>query len=281
MVAFEGNLMFESLSRGWTMTKASFRVLSLDKEILALPLMAGVLLVAIIAVGVTGLSVGALDAGPAGIVGLLVFYFLAYGVIIFFNAAVIEMATIRFNGGDPVIKDGLRKAWAKKGRIVQWAVVAATVGLLFAILRRMVRQQDSVFSQILGSILVSIAETAWNLATFFVVPLAIYQDMGPMDAIKSSTRRMKQTFGESIAGIATTGIIFFLFGLLGLVPFYLGMVTGSTLVMAVAVVYWVVLAAVNAAVDGILVAALYKYSVDGSMPSQYREQGIQAENVVW
>ncbi|HEX2022120.1 MAG TPA: DUF6159 family protein, partial [Candidatus Thermoplasmatota archaeon] len=215
------------------MTKASFKVLSLDKEILALPLMAGVLLVAVVAGFGYGLFTTALVQSPLGLLGLFVLYVIAYAIVIFFNAAVVEMATIRFNGGDPVIMDGLRKAWSKVNRIVQWAIVAATVGLIFAILRRIIREQDSFVTQLLGSIMVALAETAWNLATFFVVPLAIYQDMGPIDAIKGSTRRMKQTWGESITGIATTGIIFLLFGLLGLIPIYLGFVMGNYVLIAI------------------------------------------------
>lgn len=265
------------------MTKASFKVLSLDKEILVLPLLAGVLMIA----AVVGVGYGALGLGIAtgtsfgALLTLFLIYVAMYTVVIFFNAAVIEMATIRFNGGDPVVKDGLRKSWSKIGRIVQWAIVAATVGLILHILRNMARDRNSF----LGQILVGLVETAWNIATFFVIPLAIYQDMGPFQAIKASTGRMKRTWGESITGIATTGIIFFVAGLLGLIPMYLGyMMLPSVMgyaLMAIAVVYWIALAAVNSAVDGILVAALYKYSTEGQMPQLYARQGVDAQALAW
>jgi hypothetical protein len=212
---------------------------------------------------------------------VFVIYVAVYAVSIFFNAAVIEMATIRFNGGDPVLKDGLRKSWSRIGRILQWAVVAATVGLIFRILR------DQAKDNILARILVSFLEFGWNVAVFFVVPIAVFQDVGPFDAIKGSMGLMKRTWGESLVGVATTGFIFFLLGLLGLIPLFLAFAFApvslalAILFVAVAVVYWIVLAAVNSAIDGILVAGLYKYANEGSMPQVFADQGIRAENMAW
>lgn len=270
--------MFESLSRGWAMTKTSFQVLKLDKEILALPLMAAVLMV----IAVVGLGYGAFGvlegAGAVQYLALFAIYVVVYFIAIFFNAAVIEMATIRFNGGDPVLKDGLRKAWSKKMRIFQWAMVAATVGLIFRILR------DQAKDNFLAQILLGLMEGAWNFVTFFAVPIAVYRDVGPIDAIKGSTGLMKRTFGESITGIATTGIVFFVLGLLGLIPLAIGFVLGGGWfigMLVVAVVYWIALGAVNTAIDGILVAALYKYANEGVLPQAFREQGIQADQVAW
>lgn len=55
--------MFERLKRGWQLTKASFRVLRKDKEILLLPVMAFVSIVA--GLGFWGL-VGAFTIGLPG-----------------------------------------------------------------------------------------------------------------------------------------------------------------------------------------------------------------------
>jgi len=275
--------MFESISRGWSLTKASFKVLKLDKEILALPLLSAVTLVVAVLVLGFGLGLPAIlsENQVAMFLAIFAIYVVAYAISIFFNAAVIEMATIRFNGGDPVIKDGLRKSWSRIGRIFQWAVVAATVGLIFRILR------DQAKDNILARILVSFLEFGWNVAVFFVVPIAIYQDVGPFDAIKGSMGLMKRSWGESLTGVATTGIIFMLLGLIGLVPLFLGVVLLGAVpalgiaLIALTIVYWIVLAAVNSAVDGILVAGLYKWANEGVMPQAFSEQGIRAENLAW
>lgn len=274
--------MFERISRGWSLTKASFKVLSLDKEIIALPLLAAV--VNLLILGVALGFVFAVDVGQMGLVGYLIlfaFYVAMYATVIFFNAATIEMATIRFNGGDPTLKDGLRKSWSRIGRILQWAVIAATVGIIFQILR------DQAKDNILARILVSFLEFGWNVAVFFVVPVLVYQDVGPFDAIKGSMGMMKRSWGESLTGVATTGIIFFVLGLLGLIPLLIGWtllgvsIALAVVFFAVAVAYWVILAAVNSAVDGILVAGLYKWANEGVMPEAFTSQGIRAENLAW
>lgn len=275
--------MFESLSRGWAMTKASFRVLSLDKEILVLPLMSGAILAAVLGgiwLGYLGPRVdsGVVD-GPSVLLAFLL-YFFAYAVMIFFNAAVIEMATIRFNGGDPVVKDGLKKSWSKLGRILQWAAVAATVGLILSMLRQIARDRESF----LGQILAGLVETAWTVMTFFAVPIAIYQDVGPIQAIKGSVGRVKRTFGESVTGMVSTSLVFFVLGLIGLIPFYLGMTLGGAIgyaMFAIAIAWWVLMTAMNVAIDGILVAALYKYSTDGNLPDAYAQQGVDPNTLAW
>lgn len=276
--------MFAALSRGWALTKTSFKVLSLDKEMIMLPLLAGVLMI----VAVLGLGFGLVlpaslfDTSGFAVYGaIFAIYVVVYAISIFFNAAVVEMATIRFNGGDPTLKDGLRKAWSRIGRILQWAVVAATVGIIFRILR------DRARDNFLAQILVSFLEFGWNIAVYFVVPVLVYQDVGPFQAIKGSMGTVKRTWGEQLTGMATTGIVFFFLGLLGILPLLIGLgALGVSVVLgvafiAIAVVYWIVLAAVNSAVDGILVAGLYKYAVEGTLPQVFTDNGIQADAMAW
>ncbi|HVL47220.1 MAG TPA: DUF6159 family protein [Candidatus Thermoplasmatota archaeon] len=275
--------MFESFSRGWQITKASFKVLKSDKEILALPLMSGALLVlvtlSILGVGLFTLPLGALAAGdPAaqylGLAFLFAIYLASYFIIIFFNAAVVECAMIRFNGGDPVLKDGLRKAWSRKTRILQWALVAATVGLILKMLESAARRAENDLVRMVGQIGVWIAGAAWNIAVFFVVPVLVYENVGPMDALKSSARTWKGMWGEGFAASFSASIIFLGLGLLGLIPMWIAFQiggAGALALIAATVLYWVLLAAANSAVDTIVVAALYKYSRDRRLPEQFQD----------
>lgn len=270
--------MFASLSRGWAMTKTSFKVLKLDKEILALPLMSAV--VTLVAVLGLGFGLFPLFAGEGlGVyLGIFAIYVVAYFISIFFNAAIIEMATIRFNGGDPVLKDGLKKSWSKAGRIFQWALVAATVGLIFRILR------DQAKDNFIAQLLLGLMEGAWNIVTFFAVPVAVYRDVGPMDAIKGSTGLVKRTWGESLTGIVSTGLIFFLMGLAGALVLFLLFLAMPSLVLVwivIGVVGWVSLWALSSAINAILVAALYKYANEGTLPQAFTDQGVRAADVAW
>ena len=70
--------MFERISRGWSLTKTSFKVLRMDPEILWLPLLAAVtMVVAVLGLGFGFFGLSAFDeqewmpAGAAGILAIL------------------------------------------------------------------------------------------------------------------------------------------------------------------------------------------------------------------
>lgn len=261
------------IATGWHLAKASFRVLKLDPEVLAIPAMAFVTMVLLVgAEALAGWSMGAFATTATGGQNPItyVFVYLIYAttafVGIFFNVAIIEEASIRFSGQNPTIKDGLRKAWSKKGKILKWALITATVGLLLRVLRERA-------GSLMGSLAVGLLEMGWAIATFFVVPILIYKDVGPMDAIKQSSSIVKSKWGEAFVGVTATGLIFLGLGVLGLIPLFLGVwsgtAVGAMVGIGIAVTYWLLLASANSAVRGILVAALFHYHEKGVMPNGF------------
>ncbi|MDX1610780.1 MAG: DUF6159 family protein [Candidatus Thermoplasmatota archaeon] len=262
--------LFTRMSNGWQLTKASFGVLKHDKEILVLPVLSFLTLVLFmgfwLGAGFFTLGLPAGDPTALHYVLLFILYVGMAWVGTFFLAATVAMATIRLDGGDPTLKDGLSAAWDRKGKLLAWALVSATVGILLRALRER--------AGALGQIAVGLAELGWAVATYFVVPILVYQDIGPLDAVKKSASHIKRTWGEAATGVFSTGTIFFLLGLVGLVPLVLGLISGSSTLflvgIAVAVLYWIVLAAANSAVKGILVAALYRYADTGELPSAFQ-----------
>lgn len=270
--------MFARIRRGWELTKASFRVLEKDKEMLWLPVMAFVsVVVGLGAWALVGLATIGLPGGQATVlhyVLLFAMYVTSAFAGTFFLAATVEMASLRMDGKDPTLKDGLSRAWSKKGRLFAWAVVAATVGILLRVIRQRAR---GLLGQVLGALL----ELGWAVATFLVVPVLVHRDIGPIDAVKASMGMVRDTWGEAATGVTATGIIFVLLGLLGLVPIALGIVAGSTALFVagvlVALAWWALLAAGNSAVSGILKAALYRYADTGELPEGF--EAARAENL--
>jgi len=116
----------------------------------------------------------------------------------------------------------------------------------------------------LGRIITGMIGFVWSLASFSVVPLLAAEDMGPGEALYRSAEIFRETWGEEVVGGFSFGFIFFLLGLLGvLAPIVgartygqTGMVTG----FGIAVIYWLLLAVVSSAAQGVFVAALYRYA---------------------
>jgi hypothetical protein len=263
----------ERIRRGFRLLGASWQVLKADRELLVLPLIS----FAIILV-VTASVAGAAWAGGLGrereslraadYVYLGVYYFVAYFVSIFFNAAVVGAATIRLAGGDPSIRDGLRLASSKAGKIAGWAAISATVGLIL----RAIEERAGF----IGDIIIGLIGVAWGLMTYFVVPVILYEPVGVIDGIKRSAWIFRERWGEQMTGNVSIGLAMLLLAIpvavlaaaLGAISPPLGIVVGVLGLGA--------LIAVGTALSGVFQAALYRYATSGQAGGAFSESDLQA-----
>lgn len=127
----------------------------------------------------------------------------------------------------------------------------------------------------LGKIIVGLLGAAWSLAVFFVVPVMVYEQLGPIESVKRSAELFRKTWGEHAVASISFGLLFFLFGLLALPVIIGGAMLGSTALLAavlISVLYILVLAVVSAALNGILVAAMYYYVQNGKPAGPFTQQ---------
>jgi len=272
--------------------RASWDVLKQDKELLLFPLLSGICCVLVLASfagpilamtdwqaasesvtsgaaqGLAG-SDGNLSAEQAlHMLALFLFYCCNYFVIIFFNAGLVACAQIRMEGGDPMVADGLRAAWARLPAIAGWAVLAATVGLVL----RMIEER----SNLVGKIVAGLLGMAWSLTSFLVVPILVIENEGPVSALQRSAAMLKKTWGEQIIGNFSFGLIFLLLALPGVLFLVLGITAQSAPVIVVAVLYFIGIALAQSALQGIFQAALYLYMRDGEAPDGFEAGALQA-----
>jgi len=260
----------------WLLTRQSWRVLMLDKELLVFPLLSGIACILVLASFVAGaFATGSFQEGKAqndavAWAALFAYYFVNYFVIVFFNSALVACALIRFQGGNPAVADGMRAAGARLPQILAWALLAATVGVAL----RMIQERVAL----VGRIVIALLGAAWTIATYFIVPVLVVEKLGPFDAVGRSTALMKQTWGESLTshiGIgAATGLITFLGVLLigaASVALAVAMSSAGFLIAGgVAVAAFLVLAAlVSSALSSIVLAALYLYAAEKKVPQAF------------
>jgi Family of unknown function (DUF6159) len=275
------------LSRSWDLVSASFSILWADKQLLMFPVLSGVSCVIVTLLLLAGGAavfqpqLGNLSAliprnNPQAFVGspevmgaLFLLYMANYFVIIFFNVALVGVANSRLTGGSWTFDQGLQLAWKRKWVILQWAFIAATVGMVLRAL--------SERAGFIGRIVVGFIGVAWNLACYFVVPVLAFEELLPGAALYRSAELFKETWGEKVAGGFSLGLIFFLM----MVPGFLiwigainyagpkGMLAGGIFMAA----YFLLLSVVSSAVQGIFNAALYRYAVDQTTPPGF-SQGL-------
>lgn len=276
--------MFRSFSKSWQLVKASWAVLSADRELLLFPVLSGIVMVfltIVMIVPAAGLAIAGSLGGENvstvvnGVV-IFVFYLVSYTVSIYFNTALVGAALIRLDGGDPTVRDGFRIANERLGKIVGYAAINATVGMIL----RAIQER----SGLLGQIVVGIVGFVWNVATFLVIPVLVVKDVGPIDAVKESAGLLRKTWGEQITGNFSVGAIF------GLIFFAL-IFLGGGLVMALAVTTesaviaiggialligaFLVLMVIQGALSGIFQAVMYRYAQEGVAPDNFDIEIIQ------
>ena len=259
-------------ARSLELAKASFAVVRADKELLLLPVMSVFALIVIVlslAVPVAvlgGFSTEAAQSEPLAMLGALIFYVVTYFVALFFNAALVGAAMIRMDGGNPTLGDGLRIAWARKGRILGYALIAATVGMILRAIEERVGW--------LGSLVVKLIGVAWAVATFLVVPVLVTRDVGPVGAVKESAELLRSTWGENLIGNFGLGLVFMLvyFAWIGLfiAVAVLASNTGYVALIAAVVLFGVVgllaISALQATMQGVYAAALYRHATRPDAP---------------
>jgi hypothetical protein len=274
--------MFAKIKNSWNLIKASAGALSADKELVIFPLLSSIaLLIVTASFAVPMFMSGFFDqllGGQSEIFHYLVlflFYVVQYTVIIFANSALIGAALIRMGGGDPTVGDGFRIAFGHFGKILGYALIAATVGL---ILKWIADKSKS-----LGRFVVSLVGLAWNLATYLVVPVLVTEEVGPFESVKRSAVYLKKTWGEQIVGNFSIGLIFGLFSFLVFVvgvPLFIwaasaNSVAGMVAVGVVVVLVLVLLSLVSNTLEGIYVAAVYHYIAQGQTGGFFSKEQIE------
>ena len=123
-------------------------------------------------------------------------------------------------------------------------------------------------SQLIGRIVIGLVGAAWSLATFFVVPVIVIEGRPVKESFKTSLALFRQRWGE--AAIGSGGIA--LFGFLLFVPVILLcalLITAELIVPAilVAILAGATLSALLSTLQGIYVAALYRYASTSETPA--------------
>jgi hypothetical protein len=265
---------FDRLANGWNIAMNSFKVLKENKQLVLFPILSGVSILLILGSFVTvilagvGWDVDQIEdpGGATSIISLFLYYLVNYFIVVFFNTALVHCSRLYFHGEEVTIKKGLQFAWSRVGAIFAWAMLAATVG---AVLKAL----EENFGWI-GRIVIGLLGVAWSIATFFVVPVIAYENLGPVDAFKRSTSLMKQKWGESLGGNFSFGILQFVgIILVGIVLYFLGSMIHPVAGVLLAVMGALLVFAIISAAQTIFISAVY-HNVTGDPVKHFNQNMI-------
>jgi hypothetical protein len=273
----------QSISNSWNLFKESFGVLMHNKSLVFFPIVSAFFtgIATVLFLIPASLVIPLLGDDKSGGTGnilfyimLFVFYLVTYTIIFFFNTALVGSVMQALSGGKASIGAGMSLAFSKLVVIIEYALIASTVGIILSLLRNK--------GGLLGKIVAFLGDLAWNVATFLVIPALAANNIGPVAAIKMSASLLRKTWGEQIIGGIGFGffsfLAFFAIALVSAPIFLLGLSTKPASVPlmilggAVFIFGLVALGIVNSTLGSIYKTVLYKFAADGSNPLNFDQK---------
>ncbi|MGA9275318.1 DUF6159 family protein [Ilumatobacter sp.] len=260
--------MFRRMKQGWELTKKSWSVVRANPGLVRLPIRGGIFavlaMVIIVIPGVALLATEELAAQIGGGVLVAIGAYVASFSVIFYNVALAAAADVALGGGKPDLAAARAVARSKSGIIAKWALVSAIVSVVLSIIR-----DKGGFA---GELVAGIGGAIWSLVTFMVVPVLVFEDVGPIDAMKRSASLFRARWGQQVTGNVAiggvAGLITFvgiLIGVGGVLLLLVGSaaaeITGGLLVL-VGMLVAIGAAVFAGATRGVFGVALYRYIAD-------------------
>lgn len=253
----------------------SLKVLRENKQLVIFPILSGISLVLILGSFFTIILAGAgwdvdqvkeSDSNALGYVFLFLYYLVNYFIVVFFNMALVHCTHLYFKGEAVSVEAGIRFSLSRIGAIFAWSMFAATIGMILRLLSENLGA--------IGKIIIGLIGIVWSVATFFVVPVIAYENLGPINAFKRSADMMRQKWGERIGA----GFSFGLLSLLGFLIFGVGLfLIGSMFNLLIGVVLAVLgvllVSAVVSATKTIFISAVY-HNINGDPVEHFNQQMI-------
>ena len=277
--------MFRTIGNTWRITKVSWRVLKMDKELIFFPIIGtlGAVIIGAIAAGVFGAAgtfdrLGGSDGAEFNVVDViitLIAYFGALYMVIFANAALVAAARERLEGGDPNIMSGIRAVRGMWLAILGWTLITGTVGLILQALQSAAQSSNNGVVRIVAMILVALVQVAWAYITFFVIPVLVVERVGPIQAIRRSSGLLKQTWGEQLTSTFSFFIIYLLAAIIVAIPVVALIFVAPIAAIIVGVILGGIAIATVAAMEGIFKAALYEWVSEGKGSEWFDQQVLE------
>ena len=135
---------------------------------------------------------------------------------VYFNVALAFAANEQIEGRTIGVRLALGMAWSRRRVVFSWAFLSAVIGLVI----QLVESRLGVFGRLLGVL----GGLAWAVASFLVIPVLAFEDVGPIEALKRSSHLIKATFGTIARGALRFGMMFLGWSLLALAVIVAGVV---------------------------------------------------------
>lgn len=267
------------IARGWSLTKQSWAIVRADRTLLVFPVIAAISELIVLAMFI---AAGVALSSASSILAIIVFAVGAYVLIVVSttcSVALCACANRAMEGHDTTVAEGFAAARARTDAILGWAGVQLVVSALIALLRAVLREAGG---NLIAALVGGLANLAWAVASFFVVPAIAIDGLGPRAALKRSTDVVRAKWGEGVTGSAAIGGLLTLFVFLPAIALIGG---GVALMSSVAPLGGLLIAAgvlvllggivVQTALGGTFKVALYRFASEDTVLGGFDRDSLE------
>ena len=267
----------DRIGQGWELAKVSLRVVRRRKRIVLFPVMGILALFTILGtfVGGTALLLGVSLAQLATYLAALIALDLSLNILLYFllvllNAGIAVFALELFDGGTPKVFGSLRRTLRGGEPLLAWALIAALVTTAIHVVQLLVPALN---------IELAVAGFLWTFFVPLVAPIVLFEGLGPVRAMRRSTRIRRSTWVEGVSGFVSVYVMFILLGLVAVLPPLVGFLIAGPIGLAIglipAAVYLIPLFFAGTTTKSVLVAVVYRYGTTGEVPAEFRGTVLQ------
>ena len=174
------NKMFISniFTSSYAVFRESLLILRKDKAMLLFPVLAGIacLIATLSFILPVFLAIDLL--GLFSLLLIFIFYIAMYFVCIFFSSTMIIYASFRIRDSKLTILGAIKISGKNIFNVLLWALFSATIGIVLEVVDKIIGKRFDILTSLLGA--------AWSLATFFVIPVIVFEHKTPLNAMKES-----------------------------------------------------------------------------------------------
>ncbi|WP_255192684.1 DUF6159 family protein [Natronobeatus ordinarius] len=264
-----GTGFFGKFKTGLKLSKDSLGVIRDHPKLLVFPAMGALSSLAFWIVFLLPLVIAQFFGSGIEYVVLFFLYFVTTFMATFFTAGLVFAVNQAFHGEEPSVREGLQAAWQRKGPILVWSAIAATVSVIL----KKLEESDHAAVRILSSLFA----LGWTVMTFFMVPVIVFEEVTVKSMFTRSAETFRDTWGESMGvglgvtliqvlmGIVGVAIAVVLSLVIGAIVPVAGIVLGIFLVGGALVLTYLV----GQTVWAITKTALYVYAAEDRVPEQF------------
>ena len=260
------------LTRGVALVRVSLELMQQQPGLLAVPVAstgAVVVLFALASVATGGSLTGA--EGLALLVWLVAFGAMA-AVATVGQAVITQRIMCHLNGERLSNSESLRAVTPRLSTLATWGCLNLAVGTFV----RAIERGRGILG-LVGRMVALIAVIAWSAATFFVVPVILFEGLGVSDAMRRSRELVRSTWGEGVVGVGALVLLFNLIGL-GIVIAAVLLAAAQLYVLAMIFILLAIIAInlLSAVASPVFTVALYCFATTGAVPLGLSEQDLSA-----